>query len=128
MCRMRPHRPCDGLTVGWTYPRCDARGGLLEQVPQDLLVVRALALAELFLVPLPQRFRLLAHLLVHVLLALMVLVLTTRLQIQLVHAPVLQVVTERQNAHLVHQMQFARPVEVQYLRAGQHTHTRAWKS
>lgn len=101
-----------------TYPCRDTCGGLLEQIPQDLLVVRALALAELLFVALPQRFRLLAHLFVHVLLALVVLVLTTRFQVQLVHAPILQVVTERQHAHLVDQMQLSRPVEVQHLRTG----------
>lgn len=95
-----------------TYPCRNTRGGLFEKIPQDLLVVRALSLTELFLVALPQRLRLLSHLLVHVLLALVVLVLATRLQVQLVHAPVLQVVAERQHAHLVDQMQFARPVEV----------------
>lgn len=103
------------VTVTTTYPCRDAGGGLLEQVPQHLLVVRALALAELLLVPLPQRFGLFAHLLVHVLLALVVLVLATRLQVQLVNAPVLQIVTERQHTHLVDQMQLARPVEVQHL-------------
>lgn len=108
--------------VGTTHPSRDAGGRFLQQVPQVLLVLRALALAELLLVALPQGLRLLAHLLVHVLLALVVLVLATRLQVQLVHAPVGQVLAERQHAHLVHQVQLARPVEVQHLRKRNATH------
>lgn len=77
------------------------------------MVLRAFILSELLLVPLPQRLRLLPHLLVHVLLPLMVFVLTTRLQIQLIHSPVLQVIAERQHAHLVHQMELPGPVEVE---------------
>ena len=85
-----------------TYPCCDRRGGFLQHIPQPLLVLRALALAKFLFVPLPQRLRLLPHLLVHVLLPLVVLVLAARLQVQFVNTPVLQVVTEREDAHFVH--------------------------
>lgn len=39
--------------------------------------------------------------------------LTARLQVQLVDAPVLQVVAEGEHAHLVHQVQLAGAVEVE---------------
>lgn len=99
-----------------THPGRNARGGLLQQVPQDFLVVCAFSLAEFLFVPLPQWFCFFPHLFVHVFLALVILVLAAWLQIQFVYAPILQIVAERQHAHLVHQMQFARPIEVQYLR------------
>ena len=55
------------------YPGCYGRGGLLEEVPQEALVGRALAVAELVDVGRLERLRLLPHLLVHVLLPLVVL-------------------------------------------------------
>lgn len=86
----------DGLTaVNDTYPCRNTCGGFFQEIPQDLLVVCTLALTKLLFVALPQRFRLLAHLLVDVLFALMVFVLATRLQVQLIHTPILQVVAKR---------------------------------
>ena len=59
---------------------------------------------------------LLAHLLEHVLLALVVAVLAARLEVELVDAPVLEVVGERQHAHLLDEVQLTGPVEVQHRR------------
>lgn len=85
-----------------TYPSGNTCGRLLQKVPYKLLILRTLAFAKLFLVPLRKRFRLLAHFLKDVLLALVVLVLATGLQVELVHTPVLQVIGEGENAHFVH--------------------------
>lgn len=49
----------------------------------------------------------------HVLFALVVLVLATRFQIKLVDAPIFEIVTKRENAHLVHQVQFTGAVKIQ---------------
>lgn len=97
----------------WAHPRCETRVRLLQHVPHILLVLCTLAIAKLFFFALPETLGLLAHFLVHVLLPLMVLVLTARLQVELVDAPVLQVVAEGEHTHLVHQVQLARPVEVE---------------
>ena len=64
--------PCSSLVLS-PYPGCYGRGGLLEEVPQEALVGRALAVAELVDVGRLERLRLLPHLLVHVLLPLVVL-------------------------------------------------------
>ena len=77
------------------------------------MVLGALAVAELFLFLDAQALGLLAHLLVDVLLALVVLVLAAGFQVQLVDAPVVEVVAEGNDAHLFDQVQFARPVKVQ---------------
>lgn len=95
-----------------THPCSDGRSRFLQQIPQPLLILRALSLAKFLLLPLPQRLRLLPHLLVHVLLPLMILVLATTLQIQLVDSPVLEVVAERQHAHLVDEVELAGTIEI----------------
>ena len=77
------------------------------------MVLGALAVAPVLLVLGDEGLGLLAHLLVHVLLALVVLVLAAGLQVQLVDAPVLQVVTESEHAHLLHQVEFARAIKVE---------------
>jgi len=58
--------------------------------------------------------RLLAHLLEDVLLALVVAVLAARLEVQLVDAPVLEVVGERQHADVVDEVQLTGPIEVEH--------------
>lgn len=85
-----------------TYPCCDRCGRFFEHIPQPLLVLRALALAKLLLVPLPQRLCFLPHLFVYVFLPLVVLVLATRFQVQFVNTPVLQIITEREDTHFVY--------------------------
>ena len=65
-----------------------------------------------------ERLRLLPHLVLDVLLPLVVLVLAAGLQVELVDAPELQVIGESQNAHLLHQVELSRPVEVEDGREG----------
>lgn len=78
----------------------------------------ASAFAELLLVALPKTFGLLTHLLVNVLLALVVLVLATRFQVEFIDAPVFQIIREGDDAHLLHQVKFTRSVEIQDGRKG----------
>ena len=56
-----------------SYPGCYGGGGLFQEIPEEPLVGRALAVAELVDVGRLERLRLLPHLLVHVLLPLVVL-------------------------------------------------------
>ena len=67
----------------------------------------------LYSVLLPERLRLPPQLLVHLLLLLVVARLAARLQVDLVDAPVVQLLAERQRAHLLHHVQLARAVEVE---------------
>lgn len=76
------------------------------------------AITELFLVTLTQTLSLFAHLLVDVLFTLVVFVLTARLEVELVHAPVLEVVAEGDDTHFFDQVQLTRPVEVEDGREG----------
>jgi len=102
------------MIVAWTYPGGFRCLRLLEQVP-DL----ASRLGE---PPRPEvlggshlkALSLLPHLLEHVLLALVVAVLAARLEVQLVDAPVLEVVGERQHAHLLDEVQLTGAVEIQH--------------
>jgi len=55
----------------------------------------------------------LPHLFVDVLLALVVTVLTAGLQVELVHAPVLQVLGEGQHTEFLDKVQLSRPIEIQ---------------
>ena len=88
--------------------------GLLQQVPQLLPLVRAAGVVELDLaLALPQRLRLPPQLLVHLLLLLVVARLAAGLQVDLVDAPVVQLLAEGQRAHLLHHVQLARAVEVE---------------
>ena len=96
-----------------THPGGHRRRRFLQQIPQKLLILCALAVSPVLLLVGDQALRLLPHLLVDVLLALVVLVLAAGLQVQLVDPPVLQVVAERQHAHLLHEVQLPSPVEVE---------------
>ena len=78
----------------------------------------ALAVTELFFISLPQTLGLFAHLFVDVLFALVVFVLAARLEVELIHAPELEVVAEGDDAHLLHQVELTRPVEVEDGREG----------
>ncbi|TNN42629.1 hypothetical protein EYF80_047184 [Liparis tanakae] len=89
------------------------RAGLLQQVPELLPLVGAAAVLLLLAVLLPQRVRLPPQLLVHLLLLLVVARLAARLQVDLVDAPVVQLLAEGQGAHLLHHVQLPRAVEVE---------------
>lgn len=96
-----------------TYPCSNGRGWFLKKIPQILLVLGTFAFAELFLFALSERFRFLAHFLVNMLLALVVLVLAATLKVELIDAPICKIVAERQHAHFIHQMKLAGAIEVE---------------
>ncbi len=89
---------------------------LLKQVPDLTAGLGAAASAEVDdeLLGDFQTLGFLAHLFVDVLLALVVAVLAARLEVQLVDAPVGEIVTEGHHAHLVDEVQLARPVEAEH--------------
>lgn len=68
---------------------------------------------KIILVPLPDRLCLLSDFFVDVLFLLMVPVLATRLQVQLIYSPVLQIFREGQHAHLLHKVKPASAVKIQ---------------
>lgn len=96
-----------------TYPGRQGGGRLFQEIPQVFLIAGAGAVAKLFLVPLLKTLGFLAHLFVNVLLTLVIFVLATGLEVELVNAPIFQVVGEGNDAHFLHQMQLARPVEIE---------------
>lgn len=71
----------------WSYPSGDWGGWLFKQIPEKLLIFGASGVTKVFFVPGLQRFSFFSHLLVNMLFALMILVLTTRLQVQFVDSP-----------------------------------------
>ena len=95
------------------YLGCRGRVRLLNEIPQTLLILCELPVSKVLLDFLLDVVGLLLHLLDHVFLSGVELVLTTGLQIDLVDAPIVQIVAEGHHAHLVHHVQFARSVEVQ---------------
>lgn len=97
----------------WTYPCRDGCGWFLKKIPQPLLILGTFSVAKFLLLALPERLRLLPHFLVHVLFTLMILVLATALEIELVDAPVSKIVAERQHAHLVYQVELAGAIKVE---------------
>ncbi len=86
---------------------------LLDEVPQAALILHKLPVAEVLLHLLLDVVRLLLHLLDDVLLAGVVLVLAAGLQEDLVDHPVLEVVAEGEDAHLVDDVELAGAVEVE---------------
>lgn len=64
-------------------------------------------------VPLTQCLRFPPQLLVHLLLFLMIARLAARLQINLINTPVIELLSERERAHLLHHVQLPSAIEVQ---------------
>ena len=97
-----------------TYPCGLRRLRFLEQVPHLTSQISEPAAAEVFSRAHLKALRLLAHLFEDVLLALVISVLTAGLEVELVDAPVLEVVGKRQHTHLLDQMQLPGAVEVEH--------------
>ena len=97
-----------------THPSGFRRLRLLQQVPDFASQFAEPTGAEVFSGSHLKTLRLFTHLLEHVLLALVIAVLAARLQVQLVDAPVLEVVGERQDAHLLDEVKLTGAVEVEH--------------
>ena len=102
-----------------SYPGSHRRLWLLHQVPETTLPLCTAATSEVLVAAASlasHALRLFTHLLEHVLLALVIAVLAARLQVELVDAPVLKVVGERQDADVVDKVQLTGPVEIEHRR------------
>lgn len=97
----------------WRYLGRYRRIGLLQKVPEFFPLLCAAGVIKLLAFPLPHGLCLPLELLVHLLLFLVVPRLAAGLQVDLIDSPVVQLLAERQGAHLLHHVQFARAVEVQ---------------
>ena len=87
---------------------------MFEQIPNSSTCVRTTMFAESFALFYFQKFDFLFHLFEHVFLLLMVFVLTTKLQIIFVDAPINQIVVKRNDTNIVDEMQFARSIEIDH--------------
>lgn len=112
--RVRGYGDTAGVSWASSYLSSDRGVRLLQQIPQFLPLLRTAGVVKLPLsVPLAQCLCFPPQLLVHLLLFLVIARLAARLQINLINTPVIELLSKRERAHLLHHVQLPGAIEVQ---------------